>query len=350
MKKAIGILVLIVLVTAIGWKLYANKKVIDEKSKPKNVVLPVPVAATSVTESAVVYRFSTIGTLEPSHIAKLLTPTGGKLDQLSVELGSHKQKGEIIARIDDRLRKLAVERAQQSLDKETADWERQQALYKGGAVTEQAFIAAKNNYLSAKNALDRATKELDDALVRAPFTGVIYEKTAEEGTFVNVGSQLGSLIDVSKLKAKVLISESDVYLLKLGQSVEITAEALPNKSFRGNISFISPTTDATHQYIVELSLDQASSGMLKAGTFVQANFSIPLNKQSLTIPRSSLLGSIKDASVFVVTNAKANRRSIVIERAVGVQLILKSGLKVGEVVVTKGQQNLSENSAVTFIK
>jgi RND family efflux transporter MFP subunit len=228
------------------------------------------------------------------------------------------------------------------------DVERYNNLLAGNATTELQVNEVKYNYENALNQAEQIKKQLQDAVVKAPISGRIVKKDIEPGEFINAGTVLGTVLDVARLKVDVQVNESDVYQLKLGQSVRVMTDVFPDKVISGKISYIAPQGTNEHNYPVEITVANAAG--LKAGTFVNVDFSQKSNLKALQIPRTALVESLKNPYVYVVNNNVAQQRVLKIGRELGDKIEVLSGLSAGDVVVTTGQMNLSEGKPVQITR
>lgn len=171
----------------------------------------------------------------------------------------------------------------------------------------------------------------------------------EEGTYVNTGNPIASIVDVSRLKVKINVSETNIYNLHVGDKVKITTSIYNGIAFEGRISFVSPRGDDAHNYPVEVEISNNSKNPLKAGTFVNVEVEIKTSKDGLFIPRAALQGSIQDAKVYVAENGKAMLKNVVIGQQVNDMLEVTSGLTENQKVIVTGQVNLTDNKPITII-
>jgi multidrug efflux system membrane fusion protein len=288
-----------------------------------------------------------VGTLIPFRKADITASTAGKVMHIQFELGSSVQQGTVLVQLDNRLRELSLEATQLNVDRLKKDVSRYSTLLAGNATTELQVNETNYNYQSAVNQAEQIKKQLSDAHIQAPISGVIVKKAIEPGEYVNPGTLLGTILDVSRLKVNVLVDESDVYRLRKGQAVSVTTEVFPGRVFPGQVSYIAPQGTDEHNYPVEITIADASG--LKAGTFVNVDFSLPSKQKVLQLPRTALVESIKNPYVYVVEDQVVRRRTLTIGRALGENIEVLSGLRAGEVVVTLGQINLSEGKKVQAI-
>jgi RND family efflux transporter MFP subunit len=175
-------------------------------------------------------------------------------------------------------------------------------------------------------------------------------KNLEEGEFVNPGTPIGTIVDVSHLKATVQVSEKDVYKLSKGMAVTLRSDIYPTKVFKGVIRYISPKGDESHNYPVEITVSNENQAALKAGSFVRVAFSLKGSSTALQIPKVALAEGLKNPYVYVISGNKAVVKKLVLGREIGENVEVLSGLTEGEEVISSGQINLTEGSPVELVK
>ncbi|MDH4202197.1 MAG: efflux RND transporter periplasmic adaptor subunit [Phycisphaerae bacterium] len=118
--------------------------------------------------------------------------------------------------------------------------------------------------------IEKASKPLDQLTIYAPIGGVVIEKDATEGMYVNTGMKIYTIADLSQMWVLLDAYESDMTWLRYGQDVTFEAEAFPGKLFHGTISFIDPRLD-TRTQTIKLRVNVANeNGELRPGMFVSA--------------------------------------------------------------------------------
>jgi RND family efflux transporter MFP subunit len=350
MKKVIAIVAAIAIVALIAFRLSSNHKKINAKQNVSTDIGFVSVDVAEVKSIKLENELSLVGYLDPFREVNVAAEAQGSITMLNAELGQQVSQGSILALIDNRQKLLAHKTAQISVKKLEKDLARYKSLYQGGSATEQQLDEVQNSYDNAVIQEQQAAKQLADATVKSPISGIITKKFVEKGSFVNVGSSVATVIDIAQLKIKLNVSESNIYLLKLGDVATITTDILPAASFRGKVSYISPKGDEAHSYQVELLIPNNGASKLKAGTFVNVKFDLPAKAESLCIPRTALQGSDKDAMVYVAHDGIASLRKISVRGANNKYLEVLSGLKAGEKVVVSGQLNLTNGKAIKINK
>lgn len=348
MKKNIIIIIAALAVIAlIGFTLAKNKKKINEANKVVDrSSVAVPVFTIKVQEAVISGQFSLPAKVEPVNEADIAINSSGKLKHLNIDLGSQVKKGQVIGSIDNSLKQLNLQSTQLLVDKYERDFNNYKELYKGKAASENDYTNAKYNYENAKTQAAQIKQQIEDGNLVAPVSGTIVKKNVEEGEFVNVGSVVASVVDISKLKANVLVSEKDIYRLSPNMPVTILCDIYPGKTFKGNVRYISPKGDESHNYQVEVTVENNNSAQLKAGTFVRVKFDVKNNNKALQIPKNALVEGLKNPYVYVANGNKAEVRKLVLGRESGENIEVLNGLAAGEEVIISGQINLTEGSMI----
>lgn len=350
-RKWILPVVLVVLALGIGLRLAANKKKLDSAKHPVDrSAFAIPVSTITLEQAPVEGTFSVPGTLEPHDHAKVMVQAQGKLTELHVDLGSRVSKGQVLGSLDVAQRRLELQAAELQLEKLRKDDDRYRELAVGKAATQASYDDVHFQFETQKVKVDQIRQQIRDAQVVSPVNGTVVAKNVEVGEYVSANTAVVEVVDVSRLKAKVFVSESDAYRVKEGDGVTITTKVFPGETFQGKVTFVSPRGDASHNYQVEVSVRNEKAHPLKSGTFITARFDTGAIGDMLTIPKNALGEGMKDAYVYVVTGdtagMRASRRDLVLGREIGERVEVVKGLQPNEVVVVSGQLNLVDGSKV----
>jgi RND family efflux transporter MFP subunit len=351
MKRIISIVAILAVVALVAFRLVSNKKAIDEKNQlPDNTGVAVAVNVAPVQSRVSQRNLSLVGTVAANQVIDVKAEAQGRLLSLNVDLGDQVRKGQVIGRIENQLQQLAVSNAEQQLADARQNVERYKNLYEGGAATQAQYDQYRLAFENATNQLAQARKQLANAVVIAPVSGQVTQKAVEAGAFLNLGAAIVTIVDVSRLKVQLNVAENDVYALKPGDPVNITTTVFPGVTYPGKITFISPAGDEAHNYPVEVSFANQAKNPLKAGTYVDVAFNRQSQTPSLQIPREALVGSVKNAQVYVVGDDNLTRlRKVTVGADYGDHLEVLTGLREGERVVTTGQINLTDSTRVSIV-
>lgn len=350
-KSIIVSLIVVALTGLIGWKLAANKRTLNQKNEPRQqVTLRIPVKIAIAEERSLNVSILKTGNLSPFKEAKVRTTYSGTIRSLRFGLGTKVSQGQVLALMDDHLLQLDLQKSETAVAKLKNDLQTYTELLEGKATTQEKVNEIRQNYTDALNQYSQLRKQLFDAAVKAPTSGIISDKPIEEGTFANAGTEIATIVNLSKSKVQVYLTETEVYQVTEGQPVSITTDVYPGKVFPGTVSFISPQADASHSYMVEIMISSTGGLVLRSGTFVYADFSRKTTRQILLIPREALTEGVQQASVYVVDGGVARLKNIKAGREVDGMIAITEGLQKGDRVVTSGQINLQDSTAVSVSK
>ncbi len=221
------------------------------------------------------------GTLEPEREATVRAQVSGAVLSVSVDQGTHVRAGDLLAQLDDRTLRDAwlsvksnLTTAQLTAERAQRDLERSERLSAAGAIADRDLEQAKWNNTSAQSQLadaqsrlTLAKKQLDDARITAPFTGIISTRSVAAGDVAQPGTALFTLVDPSSMQYQATVTAQQLGQVRLGAPVTFAVTGYPGKRFDGKVTRISPTADqATGQVRVIVSVPNGG-GALVGGLF-----------------------------------------------------------------------------------
>ncbi len=346
MKKSnIVIVVLLALISTGAFTLFNNKqkieasKVIIDRSK-----VPVAVSTSLVEWKDYDGKIELPANLELNNEASISVGIQGKINMLSIEVGSRVAKGQVVGTLDSKLKGINLKANQLTLSKLEKDLQRNDELYKGNAGTELAVVNGKYDIENTKLQIEQVQQQIADGNIISPISGIVTSRKLMAGEFVNPGTVIATVVDDVHLKAVVFVNEKDIYKIRLGQKAGISTDIFPDKPFSGIVKFISPKGDDNHNYRVELALN---TNQLRAGTYVMVGFDLGGKSKVLQIPKLALVEGIKNPYVYIIKNNTAVIKKISLGREIGENVEVVSGLQAGEEVVTSGQINLTDGSNIS---
>ena len=348
-KTIIAIVVLLGVAVAFYLILQNNKK---ENERELSLVTQenteVAVNTAIAKKERIGSMFTVNGTFLPTATANISAEISGQIGAVYVEEGDDVKKGQVIAKLIGDKANVNMENAKANLDNAVSNLNRYEAAYKTGGVTASQLDQAKLQVENARAQYQSAQLNSGDTNVRSKMSGVVNKKMAEVGMVVAPGTSIIEVVDISLLDLKVEVDESLVSQLKLGDSVKVTPSAT-KKTIDGRITFIAPASNGALKFPVEISVDNSQTN-LRAGMYATAMFNQKGENNVLVIPREAFVGSVSDNRVFVIKEGIAYLTEISTGINYGNKVQVNNGLNEGDVVVTSGQINLTDNTAVKVIK
>ena len=288
---------------------------------------------TSATARVGTYACAAGGTLSPRLRQTITAAASGEITSLNVSVGSRVSAGAVLAAIGG-------ESAENSL----AD----------------AALAVQNAQLS----LQSAQEALDSYTITSPISGTVIEKNLKAGDQLNGGDSgaMAVIYDLSQLELQMDVSELDIGQIQPGQTVEITAEALPGQTFTGVVEKVSvngTTTDGFTTYPVTILLSEY--GDLNPGMNVSAHIIVERAENALCVPAEAVNsdgtvlvageGAFAEDGVTIADPSKIESRPVTLGRGNQDFVEITSGLEEGETVLlpiqSQGGMASAGSAAVT---
>ncbi|SFM99283.1 RND family efflux transporter, MFP subunit [Chryseobacterium oleae] len=351
-KTLIYIIVAAVLVGLAAYKIADNKeKQTKEVKEVAKQVDKINVNIVTVSRENINTDYSANGTFIPKQEMNQSSEIAGRIVSVLVKEGSRVSAGQTLAVIKKDAIEVDVSQAQNNLQNAIIDNQRYESAFKTGGVTKQQVDNSRLQLKNAQAAVRAQGVRVNDTSIRAGISGTINKKMVEPGTVVSVGTSMFEIVNINSLKLSVLVDESQVGRIALGQEVPINVNVLPEDSFSGRITFIAPKSDASLNFPVEIEVQ--NRGNLKAGMYATALFKTNHGAETqnmLTVPAEAFVNGVSSGQLFVVSNGTAKLIKVQTGKVYGDKVQILSGLNGGEQVITSGQINLDNGSKINIVK
>lgn len=189
------------------------------------------------------------------------------------------------------------------------------------------------------NAIETSGKIMENFPIYANLSGTVTEKMVEVGQSIKQGQALFKITNLKSLWAQFDVYENQVEALKIGQLLEISTNAFPDKKITTTVSFINPVLDTKTRTSTLRANINNNKRVLKPGMFVEGKIKITSKNSSILIPSSAILWTGKRSIVYVKTKLNEpvfEMREVEIGEKLGNRYQILSGLKSGEEIVMNG--------------
>jgi len=190
-----------------------------------------------------------------------------------------------------------------------------------------------------KASVELAEKKLRDAVIRAPFKGQIKERVVSPGQYLKVQTPVMVIVSVDPLRVRLKIPETMAGLIQIGDRLQVTVDAYPNRTFSGKLSRINPSVDPqSRTFEVEALLENAK-GLLKPGFFVKARIPSAKLDPGMVVPQDALQYSYGIYKVFLIQGDVLKEQEVKVGDLSAEQVEIVSGVKAGDMIAVpvKGQ-------------
>jgi membrane fusion protein, multidrug efflux system len=350
-RRIITITIVAVIIVIVVLRLISNKRSFAEQLKMVSEFnTSVPVEVDTVKYKTIVTTFPENGSFKAMQEVSIASEVQGKVNTINAKAGQSVRAGQILAIIDNELSKSQLELAKFDLEKAEKDMHRFEELSKGDAATIQQYESAKQAYINAQSAFTSAKVQYDNSFIKTPFDGMLTKQYIEKGAYVLPGAPVFDIVEIDKVKLIVKLTGEEVQKVQKGQAVKVSVDAYPGVQYDGSISAIIIKADLSKRYDVEIDVINHKDNIIKPGMFGTVMFKGVQDGQSLIIPRKAIAGSIKNPEVYLVKGDSVELQRIIAVSFDDKNIVVKEGLKAGDIIVTSGQINLVNGTKITLNK
>ena len=372
-----GVLVLVGLAV---W--FLNRQKPAEVTVATARALPATSAGTSVLDAT--------GYVTARRQATVSAKITGKVRDVRIEEGQHVEAGEILATLDDsearvdaNLRRAQVAASRAQLDEAKAssanadrEYKRQQDMAERKLTSVSALDAARTQSEAlaarvssqtsavkvAEEALQAAQVQLDNTIVRAPFSGVVTVKAAQPGEMISpisagggsIRTGIGTIVDMDSLEIQVDVSEAYINRVQPNQKVEAVLNAYPDWRIPASVIAIVPTADrskATVKVRIALGVKDArivpEMGVRVA--FLESKETAgnaPAPPRGVLVPAEAIRQDDGKDVVYLMKDGHAERRAVSLGGTLGESREVQAGVSSGDAVIVEAPPNLKDGDAV----
>ena len=337
----------------------------EPQSAPQETAVSVETYLPTSSESG---NLSVSGVLSSKSSASISTRMMAYVDKIYVGIGDPVQKGQLLVRLN--ANELLARKAQvqaQITEAELAtrnaqrDYQRFETLHRQESVSDKELENMQLNKISMESKLQmaqQALKEVEAMLsytqIKAPFSGVVTQKMADEGNMAQPGMPLLAIEQPGAMEINATIPENYIGQVHVGDSVNVEFKSI-GQHLGGRVSELSPSSALSGgQYAMKIALDKNAGPQLRSGMY--ANVSLPgkdisNGKSTLWIDRQSLVVREQLKGVYVVNaDHKAVLHWLRLGKRIGNQVEVLSGLKGNERIIHKANGKLYNGRNVSVAK
>jgi RND family efflux transporter MFP subunit len=300
------------------------------------------------------------GSLTPFTEATVKAKVAGELVQVPVREGESVKQGQVIARVDltEVQARVAAREADVQAAKAQLTWAeknraQQKALLDKGFISTSAFDNIQSNHdvavaklRAAEADLVVARKSLGDAVLVAPFAGIVAQRHAQPGERVALDAKVVSIVDLSRLELEASVPPAAIGQVRVGQPMEFRVEGFGERAFAGRIERINPAATAGSRSISVYAVIDNREGLLRGGMFAQGALTLARVENTLSVPVTAVREDIGQTYVYAIENGLVKRKNVKVGAAdAGGRVQVLEGLAAGDRIVRVNLGSLREGVA-----
>lgn len=359
------IIILIVILLILPFLLLLNR---GRKSKNKDLyngspteVIAAVVEIEKISPRGILEFIESNGIAKAWQEAEISPEVSGKVKSIFAEVGDWLKVGDPIFKLNDELLRLQVEKARALVTQlegnyltSKRDLSRKETLYQDGVISDLDLDLAKAKEKAdrgllkgSQTSLKIAQRDLRESTIRSPINGNLAERLIDIGTTVSPQMKVASVVDISRIRIRIGVSEKEINKIKKSQKVEVYVDAFPNEEYQGRVFSVGmKANESTLTFPVEVEVVNNREPELKPGMITRLKIQTGNHSQVIVIPQEVILNEEESFFVFVVQDGVAHKVKINPGSIIDSQVIVRDGLSPGDLLITVGAHAISEGTKV----
>ncbi len=312
---------------------------------------PITIAAATAKNATWPTRLEAVGTIRARRGVELSTETSGEVIAVAVDSGAQVTAGQLLVTLNDKVEQASLERQQANLKLARLLFERDARLIKQKSIPQSQFDRSQADLDSATAQLAETEARLENKRITAPFSGTTGIMRVRVGDYVEPGTPITTLQDLSQLELDFAVPARHAPSLRPGLRVTVFTDAFPERAFAATLEAVDAKVDAgTRNLLLRARLDD-SDGLLP-GMFARAVVDLEQPREVVTVPETAVAYSMHGSTVWVLLQGRGetNAQPRVVKTGISRdgEIAITDGLLGGEWIVTVGQNKLYRGARVVI--
>ena len=300
-----------------------------------------PVVVESARSERIVETVDLVGTLLANERVTISPEIAGTVASIHFEEGDRVEEGDLLLRIDDSKLQASLREAEAAFELAESNLGRSRQLLERELISPSEHDQKVGEFAVAEATLNGRQENLRDAVLLAPFEGVMGERRISPGGYIETGETVSTLVDVTPVRASFEVPERYFRKLSAGQNIDLKVPAYPGRSFNGEVYFVSPVLDPSSRTVLVKALVPNKELLLKPGMFGTLALSLDVREKSVVVPESAVFQRGENPHLYVVLpDNRTELRPVTLGLRQAGSVEILSGLEAGETVIVEGVQKV----------
>lgn len=317
----------------------------------------VSVSTMKVSPSDWTKELKATGSMRTVRGVNVTTSLAGQVQTIYFKPGSMVQEDTVLVQLNASVENAQLQALIANADLARITYERDLAQFKVHAVSKAQVDTDRDNLKSLRAQVDQQAAVVVKKTIRAPFTGKLGISAINPGQYLNTGDKIVSLQTLDPIFVDFYLPQQALSAIHVGQTINMTTDAYPGKSFKGKITTIEPEVDSSTRNVEVEATCPNHDNLLVPGMFTTVTVDTGNPKPYLTLPQTAITYNPYGNVVYLVKEKGEDDagKPILIAKQVfvktgetrGDQIMITDGLNPGDTVVTSGQLKLKNGSRIT---
>ena len=333
----------VALISLIVYRVSAN----SDKENVKDLGTKAPARVSAKILQARVFddNLTLSGTLEADEQVEIRSEVSGIVESINFEEGSNVKKGQILFRVNDIELRAELIKARTAQKLAAENERRAKLLLEKEAISQEEYEIVSADAQSARAQTQLINAQLSKAVVRAPFSGKIGLRSISKGTYITPTTVVANLVNISQIKITFSIPEKYASQMKVGNEISFSVAGDSTK-YNAKIYALEPEIEIATRTLKLRAVTQNTKGALLPGTFASVDLPLQTINDALLVPSQVLIPIQNGKKIFVYRDGVA--KEVIVETGARTkdEVLVTSGLVVGDTILTTGVMTLRDGSPV----
>jgi membrane fusion protein (multidrug efflux system) len=329
----------------IAYRITSNKNKNDDSKDKGGKNKTMTVSGIVVKTQTFDNNLSLSGSIEANEQVEIRSEISGIVEGIYFKEGSNVTKGQLLFKVNDiELRaQLAQAKTKEGLASENE--RRAKLLLEKEAVSQEEYDVARADMKLAQAQIQLIQAQIAKTSVRAPFSGKIGLRSISPGTYITPSLLVAKLVNINKLKITFSIPEKYANQVRQNTNLSFTVSGSTEK-YSATIYAIEPEVQIETRTLQVRAVAENKDGKLLPGTFANVELPLDIIKDAIIIPTEAIIPVQNGKKVFISNMGKAKEVMVETATRTDASILVLTGLKSGDTLLTTGVMSLKEDDAV----
>lgn len=345
-KHLVYALLTIGIIGFIGYRITENKNKNadskDQKGKGKSMSVNGIVATPQTFDN----NLSLSGSIEANEQVEIRSEVSGIVEAIYFQEGSNVSKGQVLFKVNDLELRAQLRQTSTREGLASENERRAKLLLQKEAISQEEYDLARADLKSAQAQSQLIKAQIAKTSVRAPFSGRIGLRSISPGTYITPAILVAKLVNTGKLKITFSIPEKYANQVKTNTSISFTVSGSTEK-YTAKVYAIEPEVAVATRTLQVRAIADNKNGKLLPGTFADVELPLDIIKDAIVVPTEAIIPVQNGKKVFISSNGQAKEVMVETATRTDASILVLSGLKAGDTIITSGVMSLKNETPVT---
>ncbi|TRW99862.1 efflux RND transporter periplasmic adaptor subunit [Flavobacterium gawalongense] len=317
----------------------------NEDSKDKGMNKVMTLSGIVVEPQTFDNNLSLSGSIEANEQVEIRSEVSGIVEGIYFNEGSNVSKGQVLFKVNDLELRAQLTQAKTREGLASENERRAKLLLQKEAISQEEYDVARADFKSAQAQSQLIKAQIAKTSVRAPFSGKIGLRSISPGTYITPTVLVAKLVNIGKLKITFSIPEKYANQIKTNSNLSFKV-AGSTENYTAKIYAIEPEVEIATRTLKVRAIAENRDGKLLPGTFANVELPLDIIKDAIVVPTEAIVPVQNGKKVFISNNGMAKEIMVETATRTDASILVLSGLKAGDTVITSGVMSLKNETPV----